>query len=151
MNSLGVHIKVKDFARSEKFYKDLGFEKVFEYGPNKSVVEDYSGAVFDVGGAQLEIADGHRAVKKEVFSETVKSSKISLMIGVEKLSNVIEVCNKVEIDIAVKPRHYYWGKLELVIRDPDGVILVFWAKYDEVEAKKILADEAWMVKDRLPA
>lgn len=146
MNSLGVHIKVKDFARSERFYTDLGFKKVFEYGPDKNVVEDYSGVVFDIGGAQLEIANGHRAVNGEVFKETVKSSKVSLMVGVEKLSDVIEVCNKVGIDIAVKPRHYYWGKLELVIRDPDGVILVFWAKYDETEAKLIGADESWTAR-----
>lgn len=146
IKNIGVHIKVADFEKSKKFYSDLGFKKVFEYGPGTYVVESYSGMVFDVGGAMLEIADGHRAVKPEVFFEKVTSSKISLMIGAEKLSKVIEVCKEAQIDIAVTPRHYYWGNLELVIRDPDGVILVFRASYDEAEAKLIKADESWMNK-----
>jgi predicted lactoylglutathione lyase len=146
INSIGVHIKVKDFEKSVIFYEALGFNKVFEYGPGKEVVEDYSGIVFDVGGTNLEIADGHRAVKQEVFKEEVKSSKISLMVGVKSLKNVIEVCNKEYIDIAVGPRHYYWGKLELVLKDPDGTVLVFWMPYDEGEAKEIKADESWAMK-----
>lgn len=143
VNSLGVHIKVRDFEKSVRFYEVLGFKKTFEYGPGKDVAEDYSGMVFDVGGAMLEIANGHRAVKQEVFKEEVKSSKISLMIAVESLKDVIEVCNKEHIDVAVQPRHYYWGKLELVIRDPDGTVLVFWMPYDEDEAGVIKADESW--------
>jgi catechol 2,3-dioxygenase-like lactoylglutathione lyase family enzyme len=143
INSIGVHIKVRDFEKSVIFYEALGFNKVFEYGPGKEVAEDYSGIVFDVGGTNLEIADGHRAVKPEVFKEEVKSSKLSLMVGVKSLKNVIEVCNKEHIDIAVGPRHYYWGKLELVIKDPDGTVLVFWMPYEEGEAKKIKADESW--------
>jgi len=50
-----------------KFYEVLGFKKVFEYGEGTSVAEDYSGMVFDVGEANLEIANGHRAVRPEVF------------------------------------------------------------------------------------
>ncbi|MBI2465600.1 VOC family protein [Candidatus Shapirobacteria bacterium] len=146
IKSIGIHIKVRDFEKSVRFHEALGFKSVFEYGPNKDVVEDYSGMVFDVGGANLEIADGHRAVRPEVFKEEVKSSKISLMVGVKSLKSVIEVCNKVHIDIAVKPRHYYWGKLELVVKDPDGTILVFWMPYDKDEARDISADESWSVK-----
>ena len=146
INTIGVHIKVKDFAKSVKFYEDLGFEEVFCYGPDKNVVEDYSGVVFDVGGTMLEIANGHRAVKAKTFEERVKSSKISLMIGVKRLSDVLQVCKEAQINIAVEPRHYYWGKLELVVKDPDGVVLVFWAPYDKVEAKMIGADEKWSVR-----
>jgi catechol 2,3-dioxygenase-like lactoylglutathione lyase family enzyme len=148
IKTMGVHIKTKDFEKSKRFYEALGFRKVFEYGEGTSVPEDYSGIVFDVGGAMLELANGHRAVKQEVFDEKVNSSKISLMIEVEKLSAVIEVCNKEHIDIAVEPRHYYWGKLEMVLKDPDGVVLVFWAPYDEGEAKKTGADESWAEKPR---
>ena len=146
INNIGVHIKVKDFAKSVRFYKDLGFREIFTYGPDKTAKEDYSGMTFEVGGAKLEIADGHRAVKPSVFKETMESSKISLMINVDKLSSVVEVCNKVQIDISVSVRHYYWGTLELVIKDPDGVVLVFIAPYDEAEAKKLGADESWMEK-----
>jgi len=102
--------------------------------------------VFEVGGTKLEIADGHRAVKAETFKEKIGSSKISLMIEVDRISEVIEVCNKAQIDIAVEPRHYYWGTLELVVKDPDGLVLVFIAKYDQNEAKLIEADESWMKK-----
>jgi catechol 2,3-dioxygenase-like lactoylglutathione lyase family enzyme len=148
INTIGVHIKVKDFKKSLKFYKDLGFKEVFGYGPGRDVAEDYSGVVFDVGGTNLEIADGHRAVKLKTFKEMVKSSKISLMIGMERLSELLEVCRKANIDVVVGPRHYYWGKLELAIRDPDGVILVFWANYDVEESKKIEADESWAIRNR---
>lgn len=146
INNIGVHIKVKDFAKSVKFYRDLGFKEFFTYGPDKKVKEDYNGMTFEVGGAKLEIADGHRAVKPEVFREIVESSKVSLMINVDTLSSVIDICNKAHIDIAVSVRHYYWGTLELVVKDPDGVVLVFIAPYDETEAKILKADESWMIK-----
>ena len=75
INTIGVHIKAKDFAKSRAFYEGFGFPVVFEYGPNKEVKEDYSGVTFAVGAAKLEIADGHRAVKPETFKEVVTSMK----------------------------------------------------------------------------
>lgn len=146
IKGIGIHIKVSDFAKSVKFYKDLGFVEVFGYGQDRDVKEDYNGVVFEVGGAKLEIADGHRAVKPEVFKERIGSSKISLMIEVEKISKIIQSCSESQIDIAVAPRHYYWGKLEVVVKDPDGTILVFTCPYDEAEAKLVNADESWMNK-----
>lgn len=143
---IGVHIKVADFAKSEKFYRDLGFKEIFAFGPDREIKEDYSGTIFGVGGAKLEIANGHQAVKAGVFKEKVKSSKISLMIEVEKISSIIQVCKEVQIDIAVGPRHYYWGTLELVIKDPDGTVLVFIAPYSEEEALLTNADEEWSHK-----
>src|SRR5690242_14123685 len=103
MKSLGVHIKVKDFRKSEKFYSSLGFEKVFEYGPGKKVEEDYSGSVFNTGDGTIEIADGHRAVKPEIFKQEVLSSKISLVIQVLNLESIIKKCHRANIFIAVKP------------------------------------------------
>lgn len=146
INNIGVHIKAKDFKKSTHFYESLGFNKVFEYGPNKKVKEKYSGVVYGCGGAKLEIADGHVAVKPSVFREKINSSKISLMVNVDKLSNIIKLCKKSGIPIAVSPRHYYWGTLELVIKDPDGVILVFIAPYSKIEAGKIQAGENWSFK-----
>lgn len=143
INTIGVHIKASNFARSERFYKNLGFKKVFEYGPDKKVKEDYSGAVFEHGNCKLEIASGHRAVRPGIFKERVISSKISLMINVGRLSTIVKLCKKHRIKISVKPRHYYWGTLEMVVKDPDGVVLVFIAKYDKNEAKLIDADESW--------
>ncbi len=102
------------------------------------------------GGCKLEIADGHRAVKKEVFLEQVTSSKISLVIYVSTLGNVIKSCERAGITIAVKPRHFYWNTLELVIKDPDGVVLVFVAPYIKREAKKLNADETYSVQSMSP-
>jgi len=146
IKGIGVHIKVADFAKSEKFYRDLGFKEIFVFGPDREIKENYNGTIFGVGNAKLEIANGHQAVKPGVFKEKVESSKISLMIEVEKISKVIQVCNEAQIDIAVMPRHYYWGTLEVVVKDPDGTVLVFIAPYDEEEAKLIGADEKWMKK-----
>lgn len=146
INSIGIHIKVADFKKSVSFYQHLGFKKVFEYGPNKSVREDYSGTVYEFNGTKLEIADGHRAVEAQVFKDKVISSKISLMIGVDSLSSLIKICKKNNIKISRKPIHYYWGTLEMVIKDPDGVVLVFICNYTKNEAKKIKASEEFAVK-----
>ena len=146
IDGIGVHIKVRQFEKSVEFYNALGFKKVFEYGPNKEVKEDYNGVVFDSGSGKLEIAQGHRAIKTSVFKESVKSSKISLMINVSDVSLVIGKAKKAGIKLAVNPRHYYWGSLEVVIKDPDGVILVFISPYSEELAKKIKADENFAIK-----
>lgn len=141
IKAIGAHIKVRDFARSLAFYEGFGFTKIFEYGPDKEVKEDYRGATFAVGQAKLEIADGHRAVKSEVFQETVGSSKISLMVEVESLVDIIARAHKMGLEPAVGVRHYYWGKLEIVYRDPDGVIVVFTQPYNKEDAKMLGADE----------
>lgn len=154
IHSIGTHIKAADFTRSVRFYKALGFMKVFEYGPNKtfqkdakgnliSAPESYHGMTFSHGGCKLEIADGHRAVKPAVFQDKVKNSKISLMVAVDSIAKVIETCRKARIPLAVGPRHYYWGTVEVVLKDPDGVVLVFIAPYTKEEVKKIHTDETW--------
>lgn len=143
IKAIGTHIKVKNFAHSLKFYKALGFTKTFEYGPNKKVKEDYNGAVFEHNGCKLEIADGHRAVKPSVFNQKVASSKISLMIHVDDIEDIIRRCRKNKIELAVGPRHFYWGTLELVIKDPDGTVLVVITPYTSSVANRIRADETW--------
>lgn len=148
ITGIGTHIKVADFPKSKAFYLALGFKPVFEYGPGTPVPEDYSGITFEHGGCKLEIASGHRAVKPEVFNERVASSKISLMVYVDTLSEIITLANQANIPLAVGPRHYYWGTLELVITDPDGVVLVFIAPYTPQEAQKISADASWSVKPK---
>ncbi len=154
IQTIGTHIKAADFTKSKHFYETLGFTKVFEYGPDKTFQKDakgnlvsaperYHGMTFSHGGCKLEIANGHRAVKPYVFKEKVKSSKISLMIPVDSIAKVIDVCKKNRIPLAVGPRHYYWGTLEVVVKDPDGVVLVFIAPYSEEEARKVHADDTW--------
>ena len=143
IQSIGVHIKVKDMNASKVFYEQLGFKQVFAYGPDQAVKEDYRGIVYLVGDTKLELADGHRAVKPDVFARPMQDSKVSLMVNVGSLVSVISLCQKHNLTISVGPRHYYWGTLELVLKDPDGVVLVFIAPYSEEEAEIIEADEKW--------
>lgn len=143
INNIGTHIKVKNFKKSKLFYERLGFKKVFEYGPNKKVKEDYNGVIYQNDGGKLELADGHRAVKPHIFKEKVMSSKISLMINVKSIADIIKRCNTHKIPIVVPPRHYYWGTIEVAVKDPDGVVLVFICPYSKTEAKKVNADETF--------
>lgn len=143
IDSIGVHIKVKNFQKSVAFYEALGFKKIFEYGPDKKVKEAYRGITYGVGGSRLELADGHAAVKPSVFKESVLSSKMSLMINVGDIWDIMSKAKKANIPIAVSPRHYYWGTLEIVIKDPDGVVLVFISPYSKKNAKRINADETF--------
>lgn len=141
ITNIGTHLKVKNFQESTAFYEALGFKKIFEYGPNKPVKEKYQGVTYEHQGTKLELADGHVAVKPATFQEEVLSAKISLMIQVDSITEIMRICKKHTIPLTVGPRHYYWGTLEIVIKDPDGVILVFICPYSPQEAKKIKADE----------
>lgn len=143
IKGIGVHIKVANFEASKNFYEVLGFRQVFEYGPGTKVPEAYRGMTFEHGGCKLEIAEGHRAVKPEVFKTKIVNSKISLMIPVDSVTEIVELCQKNGIEVAVGPRHYYWGTIEVVVKDPDGVVLVFIQPYDEDVAKKMRADETF--------
>jgi len=145
MSGFGVHIKVRNFKKSYDFYKALGFKRTFEYGPTFLVKEQYQGAVFTWRDVTIEIADGHRAVKREIFQETILSSKVSLMIHVDSISQLLERCKSNDIELAVGPRHFYWGTIEVVVKDPDGLVLVFIAPYSEAEAKRIDVDETYSV------
>lgn len=151
IKAIGTHIKVNNFEKSLKFYTLLGFTKVFEYGPDKSVKEDYNGIVFEHGGGKIEIADGHRAVKPEIFKQTVPSSKISLMIETDDIEDIISRCSVNGIELAVGPRHYYWGKLEVVVKDPDGTVLVFTMPYDKETSERLNADEKWSNPTTIPS
>ncbi len=130
---MGAHIKVKSMQRSLDFYQKLGFEPIFAYGFSEFIEkftcptasEKYCGVTFGIGNALFEIADGHIAVKPEVFLEEVKSSKISLMFDVDSIENIFQCANENDLTIAVPIREFPWGTKELVLRDPDGVILVF--------------------------
>jgi catechol 2,3-dioxygenase-like lactoylglutathione lyase family enzyme len=122
---IGAHIKVRDFDQSMAFYSALGFPLLRRFGPGTEMPESYRGAVFQVGDAFLEIAEGHKPINPEVFLETITSSKISLLINVESLMPLVDACRRNKIEILVPPRRFQWGQIELVIKDPDGLILSF--------------------------
>ena len=143
IKSIGTHIKVKDFQKSLQFYEALGFQKVFEYGPDKTVKEAYSGTVFAIGDSKLEIANGHRAVKNEIFDKPMLDSKISLMFNVDSLRDIITRATTIGVTPAVVVRHYYWNTLEVVFKDPDGVVLVFIESFTPESALALNADETF--------
>jgi len=146
INALGVHIKVADIEKSRKFYESLGFKPVFAYGDDKfraslpegvpSAPERYRGMSFKIGeNAELEIADGHIAVKdNSVFKEVIKTPKISAMVRVK---SVVPLFSNPLVKIKFPVRHYYWNSIEVAFRDPDGFVLVFIAPYSEEEFKQV--------------
>ncbi|MCA9374963.1 VOC family protein [Candidatus Dojkabacteria bacterium] len=133
----GVHIKSKDIYKSFDFYSSLGFKPVFSYGTAEfysriieldsiqTVEEKYNGVVFDVSGMIFEIADGHIAVKDGVFKTEMKNSKISLIVDVDAVNEVVRITKKKKYKISVPVKVYPWGSKEVVIKDPDGVVIVF--------------------------
>ena len=143
IKKIGTHLKVSDFQKSRAFYEALGFQPIFEYGPGLELTEttapeEYHGVTFatEDGTALFEVADGHVAVKPEVFQERISSSKVSLMVHVESLEEIIERAGKAGIPLAKEPVNYHWGTTEAVIRDPDGFVLVFIAPTTEEYRKR---------------
>jgi len=144
---LGLHIKVKDIERSRRFYESLGFKPIFGYGDDAfratlpegcaSAPERYRGVTYGLReGVDLEIAEGHIAVKPEVFSEVIASAKISGMI---KVASILPVLESKEVEIKFPVRRYYWGTIEVALRDPDGFVLVFIAPDSEEEYAAVSA------------
>ncbi len=138
MNKFGIHIKVKDIQKSYAFYKAFNLRPLFAYGNTKwqeqikkdfpntpTVDEKYEGVTLDINGALLEIANGHVAVKQEVFNQNIASSKVSAMIDINSIEEVVNTCEKNNFQIVVDPIDYPWGTREIVVKDPDGFILVF--------------------------
>ena len=50
------------------------------------------------------------------------------MIDVESVEDVKKVAQVKDYQIAADIREFYWGTREIVLRDPDGVIVVFREK-----------------------
>ncbi|MBU0976306.1 MAG: VOC family protein [Patescibacteria group bacterium] len=133
--SFGIHVKVKNIEKSYTFYKKLGFREIFAYGKKSfltklekktpKVDEKYNGVTFQLGDTKFEIADGHLAVKPETFKKKILSSKISAMIFVESVEDILKICKKNSIKVSVPIKEYHWGTKELVLKDPDGFVLVF--------------------------
>lgn len=146
ITGLGTHIKVADIEKSRKFYESLGFKPVFAYGDDAfraslpegvgSAPEKYRGMTFNIGeNANLEIAEDHIAIKdKSVSKEVIKSPKVSAMVRVQ---SVAPLFTNSLVKIKFPVRHYYWGSIEVALRDPDGYVLVFIAPYSEEEFKRV--------------
>ena len=91
----------------------------------------------------IGIETGSQRVADEIYHKDINLSKVSAMVNVDSISELIETAKKADIELAVGPRHYYWGTIEVVIKDPDGFVLVFIGPYSKEEAKRVNADETW--------
>ncbi|MBI2356670.1 VOC family protein [Candidatus Dojkabacteria bacterium] len=138
ITKFGIHIKSKDLQSSYDFYKAFNLKAIFAYGNEEwtekvkgdfpeigTAPEKYQGCTFEIGNSLLEVADGHIAVKPEVFKEEIPSSKVSAMIDTDSIDEIVQICAKNNFEIASEPKEYYWGTREVVVKDPDGFILVF--------------------------
>jgi catechol 2,3-dioxygenase-like lactoylglutathione lyase family enzyme len=141
VKGIGVHVKVADISKSREFYESLGFKPVFGYGDDEfraslpegcgSAPERYRGITYQLTeDINYEIAEGHIAVKPEVFSEIITSPKISAMIRVNSLESILKNHN---VNRKFPVRRYYWGTIEAAVRDPDGFVLVFVAQDTDEE------------------
>lgn len=137
INQFGIHLKVKNIPQSLSFYKSFGFKEVFAYGDKvflrrfhkiPTAPEKYCGVVFGICDSLFEIADGHLAVKPKVFKEKITSPKISAMIHVRSVDTIKNICKKNKYRITVPIKTFPWGTKEIVIKDPDGFLLVFIEK-----------------------
>lgn len=143
---LGVHIKCANLNNSLTFYVSLGFTPTFAYGdeswkneilkhnPEATVVDEkYNGVNFKISdSALIEIADGHAAIKPEVFKQPVTSSKISMYFDIENVETVKAIAIKNGYTIAKDITSYPWGTDEIVLKDPDGAIVVFRCRHYEI-------------------
>lgn len=149
-DGLGIHLKVRDIQVSREFYeRTLGLVPVFGYGDREfrltlpesiaSVTDDglpgapeqYSGVTYELTPqSPLEIADGHVAVPDaDVFDRPVESAKVSAMVRVDSVAGLLARGLNPKFPI----RSYYWGTIELAIKDPDGLVLIFIAPFSEAE------------------
>lgn len=146
VNGIGTHLKVRDIAASRAFYEGvLGFTPVFAYGDQAfldgipdgvpTAPERYHGVTYEpMPNCPFEIADGHIAVPdRGVFDTPIASPKVSAMIRVASLVPLFERGVQPRFPI----RHYYWGTIEMALRDPDGWVLIFIAPYSEAELEAV--------------
>jgi catechol 2,3-dioxygenase-like lactoylglutathione lyase family enzyme len=137
VEAIGTHIKVRSIEASRSFYEAIGFVPVFAYGDPDFLAtipsgigtapERYRGITYAASkGGTLEIAEGHIAVPdSRVYKEEVTSPKVSAMVTVSSLAPLLK-------SGALRPkfpvRRYYWGTIEVAVRDPDGFVVVFVAR-----------------------
>ncbi len=143
IKSMGTVIKTKDYQKSRTFYEALGFKVIFEIGPDKEIKSGNDQVVIygSETGGKFELTNAHPAIKPGVFQETITSSKISMMFEVDSLADIIGRAKSIGVEPAVEVRHYYYGTLEVVFKDPDGMVIVFIEPYTAESAEKLGASE----------
>lgn len=139
IGKMGVNLKVKDFDKSRAFYDAFGFRKLFEFGPDVAERSKFRGIFYEIGSALLEVSEGHMAVKPEVFEAPLQNSKVSLMVYVESLIPILDICQERQVEIHVKPRQFPWGQIGVIVKDPDGFVIAFLSEASADEQRRVQA------------
>ncbi len=101
-----------DYARSVAFYRDIvGLHPMREFGSG-----DVSGIVFFLGGGYLEITEG--AVEPP-------TQATELWLQVRDVEQAHQRLRQAEVSIIEAPAKKPWGLIEMRIKDPDGLTLIF--------------------------
>lgn len=152
---LGIHLKVHDVAASRAFYEGvLGLVPTRAAGSDEfrktlpatlpprrddglpGSPDAWNSVTYQPSpSAPLEISDGHPAVERpEVYREPVSGPKVSAMLHAESLVPLVR-------DRGARPsypvRVYPWGTVELLLKDPDGFVVVVIAHATETEVSAI--------------
>lgn len=131
ITALGINIKVADLARSQAFYEAFGFQQLGAFE---------GGVIYGVGGvALLELNARHPAVAADVFQSRITTAKTSLMVHVPSLLPALAAAEQAGIPLAVPPRRFPWKTIEVVVRDPDGFVVVFIAPETPAEVLAVQA------------
>lgn len=153
---LGIHLKVRNITESRSFYEDaLGLDPIRGAGTpefRRSLPVSLASKPGDglpgspdtwnsvtyqpTPNAELEIGDGHPAVDSDVFKRGVEGPKVSAMLHVDSLVPLMR-------DRGVHPtypvRVYPWGSVEVVLKDPDGFVVVLIAPASDDELATLRA------------
>jgi catechol 2,3-dioxygenase-like lactoylglutathione lyase family enzyme len=101
-----------DLDRSLRFYKQaIGLAIYREWGTGPS-----RGAVFFLGGGLLEVSGG---------SPQPPSGAVELVLQVRDLAATREHLAERGVVAEAEPELKPWGLLEMTVRDPDGLALIF--------------------------
>ena len=131
ITALGINLKVADLVRSQAFYEAIGFQQLGAFE---------GGVIYGVGGVTLlELNASHPAVAAEVFPSRITTAKTSLMVHVPSLLPVLAAAERAHIPLAVPPRRFPWKTIEVVVRDPDGFVVVFIAPETPEESRAVQA------------
>ena len=143
ISKIGTYLKVSDIKKSREFYGALGFTVRYEFGPDiedgeSSETNTYSGTLYTTDDriAFLEIGDGHLTVDPKVFEEKITSSKVSLIVRVDSIKEILELADKAGISPEKDVVNYPWGVTEVVYKDPDGFHVLFNTPTKEEHKKK---------------
>ncbi len=116
-----VVIKVRDYRRSFKFYKDL-------LGLNLSTSwqrKDSWGALFSAGNAIIEIIWYPSGEGLDDCNYTMDRRKIDINFEVHDIDILYKRLEDAGADIVNAPRDEEWGYRAFTIKDPDGIPVTF--------------------------